>query len=329
MSVFVDKESAMRPRVTVAACLAVVAAVAGSLLVGGAPAGASQPRYPVPYTFLTSALLASPNADADPPGANIWTCQPSAAHPEPVVLVHGLSGNKDTNWQTFSPLLANNGYCVFALTYGVAPGTPLPLNQLGGFTSMESSAGELSAFVTKVLAATHASKVDILGHSEGTVMPDYYAKFLGGAAKIAKYVSLAPIWHGTNPAGLATVTQLSATYGLSPVVNGLFSPYFASGTELLAGSAFNAKLRSGGTPAVSGIAYTNIVTRYDELVVPYTSGIQAGMRNITLQDQCGLDFSEHFEIAADPVAAADVLNALDPAHPRPVPCRPVLPFVGG
>jgi hypothetical protein len=142
-------------------------------------------------------------------------------------------------------------------------------------------------------------------------------------------VSLAPIWHGTNPAGLATVNQLSTIYGFSAVVNGVFAPFFASGPELLAGSAFYAKLRSGGTPAVKGITYTNIVTKYDELVVPYTSGIQAGMRNIVVQDQCALDFSEHFEIAADPVAAADVLNALDPAHPRPVPCRLVLPFVGG
>jgi len=153
----------MRRRATVLASLA--AAVTASVLVGGATAGAAQ-KYPVPYTFLTSALLASPNANADPPGANIWTCKPSAAHPRPVVLVHGLLGNKNTNWQTFAPLLANNGYCVFALTYGVARGTPLPLNQLGGVTAMESSAKQLSAFVNTVLTRTHASKVDILGHSE-------------------------------------------------------------------------------------------------------------------------------------------------------------------
>ncbi|MCW2646769.1 MAG: Lipase [Pseudonocardiales bacterium] len=318
----------MRRGAPVFASLAVVAAIALSVLVGSTPAGAA-PKYPVPYSFLTSALLAGAQVDADPPGANIWTCKPSAAHPRPVVLVHGLSGNKNTNWQTFAPLLANSGYCVYALTYGVAAGTPLPFNQLGGFTTMESSAKELAVFVTRVLASTHAKKVDILGHSEGTQVPDYYAKFLGGAAKIDKYVSLAPIWHGTNPAGLATVNQLSTIYGFSAVVNGVFAPFFASGPELLAGSAFYAKLRSGGTPAVKGITYINIVTKYDELVVPYTSGIQAGMRNIVVQDQCALDFSEHFEIAADPVAAADVLNALDPAHPRPVPCRLVLPFVGG
>jgi triacylglycerol lipase len=332
MSEFVGTGRAMRRTPTVAfgliAVAAVVVALAGAALVGGGSAGAAQSKYPVPYNFLTSALLASPNADADPPGANDWTCRPSAAHPEPVVLVHGLAGNKNTNWQTFSPLLANNGYCVFALTYGVTPGARLPLNQLGGFTTMESSARQLAAFIDKVLATTRAKRVDILGHSEGTVVPDYYAKFLGGGSKIAKYVSLAPIWHGTNPAGLATLDRLAGIYGLSTVVDGAFSPYFASGPELLAGSPFIAKLRSGGTPAVPGIAYTNIVTTYDELVVPYTSGIQAGMRNITVQHQCGLDYSEHLEIAADPVAAADVLNALDPAHQRPVPCLLVLPFVG-
>lgn len=159
-------------------------------------------------------------------------------------------------------------------------------------------------------------------------LPDYYAKFLGGGPKIDKYVSLAPIWHGTNLAGLATLSRLAAGYGLSSVEDAVFARYFAAGPELLTGSAFYTKLRSGETPAVTGITYTNIVTRYDELVRPYSSGIQSGMHNIVLQNQCGLDFSEHFEIAADPVAAADVLNALDPAHPRGVPCRLVLPFLG-
>jgi triacylglycerol lipase len=52
------------------------------------------------------------------------------------------------------------------------------------------------------------------------------------------------------------------------------------------------------------------------------------MRNITVQSKCAQDYTEHFEIAADPVAAAYVLNALDPAHPRPVPCKLVLPYEG-
>jgi hypothetical protein len=38
--------------------------------------------------------------------------------------------------------------------------------------------------------------------------------------------------------------------------------------------------------------------------------------------------SDHLEIAADPVALADVLNALDPASPVRVPCLVVLPLTG-
>ena len=77
-----------------------------------------------------------------------------------------------------------------------------------------------------------------------------------------------------------------------------------------------------------GITYTNITTKYDELVTPYTSGFENGETNLVVQNYCKSDYTEHFEIAADPVAAALVLNALDPAHPRPVPCTLVLPFVG-
>jgi triacylglycerol lipase len=82
--------------------------------------------------------------------------------------------------------------------------------------------------------------------------------------------------------------------------------------------------------AVPGVVYTQIMTRYDELVLPYTSGIVVAPNstNIVVQDQCPLDFSDHLELGSDPVAARDVLNALDPAHAQPVPCLPVLPLVG-
>jgi hypothetical protein len=50
--------------------------------------------------------------------------------------------------------------------------------------------------------------------------------------------------------------------------------------------------------------------------------------NITVNKQCVLDSSDHLEIAADPVAMADMLNALDPAHPVRVPCLVVLPVTG-
>jgi len=300
----------------------ILSALAAVLLPGAAsPVGAADP-LPVPYQFLPSAILGG-TPDANAPGTNDWTCKPTAAHPRPVVLVHGTAGNRSTNWQTYGPLLKNNGYCVFALTYGVPAGSAYPASALGGMNDIASSAQELAAFIDKVRAATGSGKVDIVGHSQGTLMPDYYAKFLGGAPRIHAYVSLAPLWHGT---GLGDVTPL-----LAPAFGDAANqpmPYCPACSQMSTGSEFMARMRAGGV-AVPGIRYTNIVTRYDELVQPYTSGIEPGMTNIVLQDLCPTDFTEHFEIAADRNASILVLNALDPTHPRPLVCSAVLPFVGG
>ncbi len=63
---------------------------------------------------------------------------------------------------------------------------------------------------------------------------------------------------------------------------------------------------------------------------PYTSALLAGsaVTSITVQNPCPLDQSDHLEIAYDPVAMADMLNALDPASPAQVPCVRVLPITG-
>src|ERR1700757_2247993 len=87
--------------------------------------------------------LANPPADA-----NDFSCKPSAAHPEPVVLVHGLGATMNENWGYLSPKLAERGYCVFALTYGLDPRFPY----FGGVLPIEQSATELGSFVDTVLA---------------------------------------------------------------------------------------------------------------------------------------------------------------------------------
>jgi triacylglycerol esterase/lipase EstA (alpha/beta hydrolase family) len=295
------------------------------LSITGISAAESAEKLPVPYTFLAGIAAGIADPTADPPGANHWSCKPSAAHPNPVVLTHGLMATKTTNWQTFAPLLANNGYCVFALTYGKAHGQEL----VAGLKPMQDSAKELGAFVDKVLAATGASRIDLVGHSEGTLMPSYYVRRLGGAGKIDKYVSLTPLWQGTSVAGLDSLYRLSKHFGVAPVVDGVINPICGSCAQLLRGSDFLTGLHQGGIFAPQ-VSYTNIVTKYDELVLPYTSGIAQGsnIKNIVLQDKCVLDLAEHVAAAADPVAAGHVLNALDPAHPRPVPCVFVPPFVG-
>lgn len=290
------------------------------------PANADE-KLPVPYSFLPYAVLAGMQPGADAPGTNDWSCKPSKRRPRPVVLVHGLIGNRATNWPTYGPLLKNNGYCVFALTYGVK-GVPEPYKFFGGLDPIPSSAKELRAFVNKVLRRTGAKEVDLVGHSEGTVVPAYYFKFLGGHRKVKRFVGIAGAYRGTNPAGLATLVDTGRALGVTPAVAGVIAPFFASGEQLLTGSPFMKKLNRGGSARVKGVQYTNITTRYDELVFPHTSGFLPGARNIVVQDVCRLDYSEHFEIVSSPTAAALALNALDPQSRRKVPCRLVLPFLG-
>ena len=88
---------------------------------------------------------------------------------------------------------------------------------------------------------------------------------------------------------------------------------------------------NGGGDTESGVGYTVIESRNDEVVTPYTSAFLAGsnVTNITLQRQCPLDQGEHLSMAYDHIADADVLTALDPAHPRHPLCTPVAPVTGG
>jgi triacylglycerol esterase/lipase EstA (alpha/beta hydrolase family) len=291
----------------------------GTVAATPAPAAAAT-RYPVVYSFGAGivATLASPGAA--PPGANNWSCTPSGAHPYPIVLVHGTFGNMTDSWQALSALLANAGYCVFALNYGGGANTDL----FQGYGDIPAGAGQLAAFVGRVRSATGAAKVDIVGHSQGGMMPRYYIGFLGGASAVDRLVGLAPSNHGTNLDGLTGL--LAAFPGGSSFVTALC----AACTQQIVGSSFLTQLNGIGD-TVPGVKYTVIETRYDEVVTPYGSAFLSGsgVTNITLQNQCPLDFTDHLGILYDQIALRDVLNALDPAHAVSPLCTVVLPVLGG
>jgi triacylglycerol lipase len=160
-----------------------------------------------------------------------------------------------------SPLLADNGYCVFAFTYGTTPGASFPLDQIGGLGPMEQSAVELSSFVDQVLGATGARQVDIVGHSEGATMPDYYIEYLGGAAKVARYVGVSGVKHGTTLHGLGTF--VSDYESLFPGVPDPTSTTCQSCDEFLVGSQFIKATTSSSAPtrAVSSADRTSRTSR--------------------------------------------------------------------
>ena len=112
---------------------------------------------------LTAAALlagAAPAA-AQPPGANDFSCK-SAAHPVPVILVHGTFGDMTVSWNTIAPALEARGYCVWALDYG---------NR--GTGDIDRSADQLVAFIAMVRAKTGAAKVSMIGHSQGGMLARY------------------------------------------------------------------------------------------------------------------------------------------------------------
>jgi len=265
--------------------------------------------YPVPNQFLLDAIRAALQGGAvSPPGTNNWACRPTAQHPEPVVLVHGFLANRNNNWQTYGPLLANEGYCVFALTYNSPGGDPDGF--IGGLGSMRDGAPTLDTFVDRVRQATGAGKVAIVGHSMGATMPYWYIKAGGGAGKVSKMIGLAGVVQGVDSTGP------SSAFGE------------ALGGEVLSTSTFMRELHDGGI-AVPGVAYTQIVTKYDEGLT-YTAGLihEPGVANYIVQDLCPQDYADHLSINSDPVTARLVLNALDPEHPQPVECSLVLPAIG-
>ena len=242
---------------------------------------------------LTCAAPASaqlPSPGISPPGANDWSCRPTAAHPYPVVLVHGTFGDMTVSWNLISPRLKQDGYCVFALDYGARATGPI-----------EASAAELRDFVDRVRAATGARRVSLVGHSQGGMMPRYYLKFLGGLGKVDDLIGLAPSNHGTSNPGALLLDGVGVCDSCG---------------QQATGSAFLTNLNAGDeTPG--DVAYTVVETRYDEVVIPYTSAFLSGANttNVLLQNPCPLDVAEHLSIIYDAVALRWIRNAL--ARPGP------------
>jgi triacylglycerol esterase/lipase EstA (alpha/beta hydrolase family) len=305
-------------------------AACGALLVLGAPSPA-RAALPVVYSSAAADVYAAAHVNGSPPGANDWSCRPSAAHPYPVVLVHGTLENMAYNWYTLSPLLRNEGYCVFALNYGQEPGRVVGFPGAlppGGTGEIPRSAGELTGFVDAVINATGAGKVDIVGHSQGGMMPRYYMRFLGGATRVHTLVGISPSNHGTTVDGFITLLELAGAEEVGASAIG--AACGVSCEQQLVGAPFIEELNAGGD-TVPGVRYTVIETRYDQVVTPYTSAFLSGAKvtNIELQQQCALDYSEHLATPFDHVALGDVLNALDPGHAQAPICGIVLPVIGG
>ncbi|MGW4121344.1 esterase/lipase family protein [Nocardia sp. NPDC004711] len=241
------------------------------------------------------------------PGVNV-PCTPSAAHPRPVVLVHGFPANQYNGFAHLGPKLANAGYCVYSLNYGGTNAFD------GGIDGVSVSVPQVSAFIDRVRAETGAAKVDLVGHSGGAFVALYLAKTDPAAAdRIGTVAVLAPPTNGITSGLIGGATQL----GLRALVAGVCGIC----EDVSPGSAALTRLHDGPI-ARTGIRYTTIVSAHDAMVSPPAAAAiaEGGVSDLVVQDQCPDDPVGHSGLAYDPSVDAMILNALDPGRPVPVQC---------
>lgn len=240
----------------------------------------------------------------DPPSANQWDqADPSK---RPVILVHGLAETMAVNWFALAPALADAGFAVFALDFGkhgfgFATHGRRPGAGLGGVGDITRCAEELDTFVERVLDLTGAQQVDLVGHSVGALVSQYYVKRLGGDTRVDNLVGLAPTFHGTTFNGLLRSRHIvrfaSWLIGKNMV-------------QQAADSDFLTDLYSDGD-TVAGVEYTAIIPRWDIFTTPVSAQSLEGASatNIHLRGKVG-----HLGITFDRAAVDIVVKTLSEAR---------------
>ncbi|OLT38698.1 lipase [Saccharomonospora sp. CUA-673] len=305
--------------------LGALAAAIGLVLTLGGQAHATErgpsgqePTGPAQPNILTAMAYSFAQPTVMPPHTNDWDCEPSAEHPNPVLLSNGTLVNSYADWAGLSGKLADAGFCVFSVNLGGAEGSPIQT-----VAPVAETATQLAEFGDRVLAATGAERLDVVGHSQGGMNPRYWIKNLGGEDTIDRLIGLAPSNYGTDLFGLLTLVQRV------PLLRDLVGVPFPAFNDQETHSEFLAELNEGGD-TVPGVDYTVIQTKYDQVVTPYTNAFldpAPNVDNVLLQDVCPADKTDHLGITYDPIAGQLVLNALDPANAEPPRCRFVPPIL--
>jgi triacylglycerol lipase len=184
----------------------------------------------------------------------------------------------------------------------------------GGLGDIRETSAAFQPFVDEVLAETGASKVDIIGHSQGGIIGRYYIKFLGGAGKVDSHIGLGAPHQGSQLANLVML------YGILNCLNFPFCQQVVTGSQFL-------RDLNGDDDTFGDVSYTNFATVLDLIVVPYTNSFQrsGGATNVTIQEQCPLRIVEHLTLAIDSATYNGILDALA-KRPITLEC-PLLPLL--
>ncbi|MGW1720686.1 esterase/lipase family protein [Streptomyces sp. NPDC002156] len=197
-------------------------------------------RITAAVSAVVSSMLLSLSLTATPAQA--------ATH-NPVVFVHGLSSSS-SSWNDWVADFKADGYTA----------SELDAWSYSWSQSNVTTAQQLATEVQRVLAATGASKVDLVVHSMGALSARYYLKNLGGTSYVDDFVSTAGTNHGTTVASWC-------------------SWLYTSCAEMYTGSSFLTALNSGDeTPG--SVAYASYWSNCDEALTPDTTAILSGATNV-------------------------------------------------
>jgi len=264
------------------------------------PVNRPGPPLSVPVSLLSQALVCTGDLR-------------HAARP-PILLVPGTGSNPKDNfsWNWERALLAQAWpFCTIEL-----PGSALADIQV---------AGEYVTYAIRTMHAQAHRRVDILGHSQGGMVPRWALRFWPDTrGMVDDLVGLAPSNHGSAAGDFACTPSCSPAY-------------WQQRSEANFIAALNSRQET-----FTGISYTVIYTHSDWVVTPNldstgSSSLHGGggaITNVAIQDVCPLDLTEHLGMAYDGPAYAIAIDALThpgPANPSRLPASvclfPLMPGV--
>ncbi|MEV3854224.1 alpha/beta fold hydrolase [Streptomyces sp. NPDC050095] len=345
------------------ACTAVLAALLPAHAAGAA-VPEPDPTVPRFTQFAPAFAYTVLKPGAYPPDVNDWNCRPSPEHPRPVVLVHGTAANSLSSWSALAPVLRKEGYCAYAKHIGGKPNDPMQAMEAVDKTSKQLAAfvdEVLAKTRTKQVDMVGYSQGGgvlpryYLKYDGGTDATD------PSRNKVGKLIGISPSNHGTSATGFATLARMLNLINPVGKLLGQAIPDQTECSDLNAKLDEGGDTLPGVTYTNVTTVADNVVTPYTNqflrekaapdaslnqgrercrgkkmppLAPPVISKPEGGIvapaahsqiTNILLQDVCPTDRSGHLRHPYSPTTIQLTLNALDPAHAKPAPCRIVLP----
>ena len=205
---------------------------------------------------------------------------------DPVIIVAG----------TFSPAIANEPLAARLR----ADGRTVHIFELPalGTGDIRATARALNTFADGIRSRYGASRVDLIGHSQGGLVARAYVKYEGGAGEVDSLISLGTPNYGTSIANIVAFFALGNCIGITAC------------NQMAIGSSFLNDLNAGDD-TVGNVRYTNLYTSFDELVRPVDNArMNDGATNVRVQSQCWARVVGHLGLIVDGTVYSGVQDAL-------------------